>query len=306
MKIFLGVLENDIIAMDVGLSDVDPRRLAAGEWDEVVFVGELLCWLGKKSGLLPMLSLHSALPPRKPLARERAVEEHEFRNRQRTASSSTHSTTTNSHHSLFSATRSVPAESDTTIRTVISDANTHSFTEERSFEDEESQESIVHRPRCIHEVEELSYVLSEDQSMGTDLADSTSSCDCDTSFHSEFDREITRASPVRYTGWLSRVDDELEVRSFEDRQRSKGSNASLKNSVPRNISESRSAPSRYGSISSSSVPRTLRTPVASGSDGGSNRILTRHNSPTEYTLALLNERAKLLAELASLSPTSRP
>ncbi|KAK7677723.1 hypothetical protein QCA50_019275 [Cerrena zonata] len=54
MKIFLGVLESDVIQEAVGLSDVDPRKLAVGEWDEVVFVGELLCWLGKKSGLLPI------------------------------------------------------------------------------------------------------------------------------------------------------------------------------------------------------------------------------------------------------------
>lgn len=46
MKIFLGVLEHDILGMDVGLSDVDPRRLAKGEWDEVVYVAEILCWIG--------------------------------------------------------------------------------------------------------------------------------------------------------------------------------------------------------------------------------------------------------------------
>lgn len=46
MKIFLGVLEHDILGMDVGLSDVDPRRLAKGEWDELVYVAEILCWIG--------------------------------------------------------------------------------------------------------------------------------------------------------------------------------------------------------------------------------------------------------------------
>ncbi|KAJ7596591.1 hypothetical protein C8J56DRAFT_291277 [Mycena floridula] len=45
VKIFLGVLEADVLQMDVGLSTVDPRKLANGEWDEVVFVGELLCWI---------------------------------------------------------------------------------------------------------------------------------------------------------------------------------------------------------------------------------------------------------------------
>ena len=52
MKIFLGVLETDILQRDLGLSNVDPRRLAEGQWDEVVFVGELLCWVARRIGLL--------------------------------------------------------------------------------------------------------------------------------------------------------------------------------------------------------------------------------------------------------------
>jgi hypothetical protein len=48
MKVFLGVLEDDMLQMDIGLSDIDPRRLAKGEWDEVVFVGAVLCWLGRR------------------------------------------------------------------------------------------------------------------------------------------------------------------------------------------------------------------------------------------------------------------
>ena len=52
MKIFLGVLESDMLQEDVGLSKIDPRRLAVGEWKEVMFVGELLCWLGKIHGFI--------------------------------------------------------------------------------------------------------------------------------------------------------------------------------------------------------------------------------------------------------------
>ncbi|KAF8464812.1 hypothetical protein JB92DRAFT_3063844 [Gautieria morchelliformis] len=48
MKVFLGVLEDDVLQTDIGLSEIDPRRLAAGLWDEVVFVGETLCWLGRR------------------------------------------------------------------------------------------------------------------------------------------------------------------------------------------------------------------------------------------------------------------
>ena len=54
MKIFLGVLETDIIKMVVGMGDVHPRALARGEELETVFVGELLCRLGQKSGILPL------------------------------------------------------------------------------------------------------------------------------------------------------------------------------------------------------------------------------------------------------------
>ncbi|KAJ3810056.1 hypothetical protein F5876DRAFT_77143 [Lentinula aff. lateritia] len=51
MKIFLGVIETDFLKEDVGLNRIDPRKLANGDWDEVVFVGELLCWIGRESGI---------------------------------------------------------------------------------------------------------------------------------------------------------------------------------------------------------------------------------------------------------------
>ena len=49
-----GVLETDITKMDVGLSGVNPCALARLEERETDFVGELLCWLGQKSGILPL------------------------------------------------------------------------------------------------------------------------------------------------------------------------------------------------------------------------------------------------------------
>lgn len=51
MKIFLGVLGTDILKSDnMGISTVDPRRLARGEWAEVVHVAEVLCWIGRTLG----------------------------------------------------------------------------------------------------------------------------------------------------------------------------------------------------------------------------------------------------------------
>ncbi len=52
MKIFLGVLETDVLNSEVDLSEIDPRRLADGEWEEVYYIGELLCWIGRKMGLI--------------------------------------------------------------------------------------------------------------------------------------------------------------------------------------------------------------------------------------------------------------
>jgi len=50
VKIFLGVLGNDVLGVD--LSQVDPRKLARGEWDECVYVGGLLVHVAKKEGLM--------------------------------------------------------------------------------------------------------------------------------------------------------------------------------------------------------------------------------------------------------------
>lgn len=50
VKIFLGVLGNDVLCVD--LSQVDPRKLARGEWDECVYVGGLLVHVAKKEGLM--------------------------------------------------------------------------------------------------------------------------------------------------------------------------------------------------------------------------------------------------------------
>jgi hypothetical protein len=50
MKIFLGVMESDVLKMDVGLSSVDPRKLANGDLGEVEFIAELLVWIGAKLG----------------------------------------------------------------------------------------------------------------------------------------------------------------------------------------------------------------------------------------------------------------
>lgn len=54
IKLFLGVLETDILQEDVGLSRIDPRRLAVGEWHEASFVARVLCMVGQRLGLLSL------------------------------------------------------------------------------------------------------------------------------------------------------------------------------------------------------------------------------------------------------------
>lgn len=52
IKVFLGVLEIDVLQTDIGLSNLDPRLLAVGAWHEVVYVAEVLCWIGEELGLI--------------------------------------------------------------------------------------------------------------------------------------------------------------------------------------------------------------------------------------------------------------
>lgn len=52
VKLFLGVLETDILQQDIGLSRVDPRRLAAGQCEETLFIAKVLCLVGRQLGLL--------------------------------------------------------------------------------------------------------------------------------------------------------------------------------------------------------------------------------------------------------------
>jgi hypothetical protein len=78
MKIFLNVLKTGIIKRDVGLSDVGPRALTRGEERETIFVGELLFWLGQKSGNLPLVFKEGTVTrPTTGAMRVNAVEEKE-------------------------------------------------------------------------------------------------------------------------------------------------------------------------------------------------------------------------------------
>ncbi|EPT05387.1 hypothetical protein FOMPIDRAFT_1013643 [Fomitopsis schrenkii] len=255
MKIFLGVLENDVIGQDVGLSDVDPRRLARGEWDECVFVGELLCWLGRTMGVLPCTNTRGvdALPAK-------------FVRHGGTVSSSAHSTVP----SNLSLTHPDPAESDTTMESIAFEpVGESTFIHRPSAPTPTAarRDAPPRRPWCIHEVEEPSLIFAPaaESSVvnGSDASD-VEYCDCPSEVHVRPAKPWV--PPVRYDGLIERVDDDAEIRSFDR-------------------SQSARSTSRSRSVSSKSMAPGL---------------VTRHTSPAEYTVALMNERARLLTELAAL------
>lgn len=222
MKIFLGVLETDVVNEDIGLSDIDPRRLAAGEWEEVIFIAKLLCWLGKQTGLLPSKHNSSSRLPRGALltADEAAGS---------IASPSTRSTTTNSINSTLSFDREYQ-ESDTTLQSMHSDV-----TEIRQLGDEplSNRMDARHLPRCIHEIEDPSFLAqtheedllrAEHESLSRDTDDIVDTyCDCsqEEGPHTPFYSKNRSSSIVRHDGYIQEVDAGLELRTFEDRKKTK-------------------------------------------------------------------------------------
>ncbi|KAG6836486.1 hypothetical protein H0H93_007585 [Arthromyces matolae] len=51
-KLFLGVLETDVLKTDVGLSNIDPRLLASGALEECTYIATLLCWIGRRQNYI--------------------------------------------------------------------------------------------------------------------------------------------------------------------------------------------------------------------------------------------------------------
>lgn len=377
MKVFLGVLENDVLREDVGLSDVDPRKLAAGAWDEVVFIGELLCWIGKKEGVIPLDDLPTPSPSRE---RKSEMESAKIATkndvRSSVASPSTQCTsTTRDSTSTYTALslQPPPPESDTTIHTnvhlhspqlselsILQDTGMRSFRDHgarsasrsRILSQSPTATSAVSRTSRIHSrrgpadgvPEEPSFIMnpvghstiqihsdneSSDYDSSPDIgvlveseeetgseadsnsdAESSAFCHCDTDLMTP----TKLRAPVRYDGYIHELDDEEEVHSFEasrresirrraastqaDRSRNNGHEKALESTPP---AHSRATPSgastgtpRYTGLSRASPGSvTPRAPVG-------RRIVTRHTSPSQHTLALLNERAKLAAELAHI------
>ncbi|THH28225.1 hypothetical protein EUX98_g5972 [Antrodiella citrinella] len=337
MKIFLGVLESDVLGEDVGLSDVDPRKLAEGEWDEVVFVGELLCWLGKKHEIIPVVPDTNA---RASGSRQQEKQWDVSKARHttavdvgvRTPSPTTHSTATTIRDSLLS----VPRQSDTSMTTMSSDSPSLSVLD---LFDTHSSPILEHMSRirrgtvtppprgaaqCIHEheleVQEPSFMnmvghstsIGEDSDSDGDITTqpphtprSFRRCSSD-----EDERTPKRATPVRYSGWISEADEELEIRSFEESRRKPHSHSRTPPLLARSTQSDPDTRERfdlYAGVTSTSTPRrpsASRTPSGLGRRTPSGHIVNRHTS-NEHTLALFNERARLMTELASVRSAPR-
>ena len=209
MKVFLGVLESDIVKMDVGLSSVDPRRLANGEWEEVVFVGEVLCWVGMRLGLIECLDDDND-------ELEHAVQSDEESdvhiNRPYSPSPSAMSITTKRTNTVSNFSLHRHTESNTSMN--LSDAPPGSSTPVQP-PPIRPPHLIPHTspPRCIHEMLSPSIVLSPDID---NTFSELSYCTC---LETELPDQSQNLKPgVRYTGYIEPVDEELELRSFESSQ----------------------------------------------------------------------------------------
>lgn len=178
-KIFLGTLESDVLEMDVGLSNMDPRRLANGEWEEVVSIAELLCWVGRRHGLIVADDDFEAYGT--PIVR---------RPEDYSPSTSVVSTTTKKTYTTTSMHRRT--ESNTSVGS------------SRIFDTvQKPSPPLPIRPRCIHEVPTPSEILSPALDSSFPVYDSDPPAEHDA------------APRVRYTGYISPVDEELELLSFE-------------------------------------------------------------------------------------------
>ncbi|KLO06631.1 hypothetical protein SCHPADRAFT_683354 [Schizopora paradoxa] len=274
MKIFLGILGDDVLGIAAGIDRIDPVRLADGMPEETTRVAQLFCWLGKK---MNYIAEDGSYIDERVASRAEANENTTAAN---VSPSMTADTTVESRLSIHSN----HDESDDQT-TVMAD---ESFVLDAESVDEEAAETVeevqsIHsidpspsvsrsfdEPRCIHEVSFNSPRNRRNRTVDPDNS-VASYCDCPSSI---IGLSSSGAQTFRQDGWISSVSLEDELRSYEATAKSK----SPRNKSSHSLSNSRAVPC---------------TPIRS-------RPITRHTSPSQHTLALLNERAKLQEELARL------
>ena len=283
MKIFLGVLETDFLQIDAGLSDIDPRRLADGEWEEVFFIAQLLCWIGRRADLVSS----SDLTPPEP-------------QKQRLSPKSQLDLDAESLFQTGSTVSGIGQLSERTFSPFLKEKGGDSVTSVED-QDEESTISDIHSfhypfakpPRCIHELPSPSLLFSvhpKKQSNGRTSSpdhNNQSFCNCHPSIADtlpiEHDHPNTQSQqPVRTTGFIQLVDEEAELASFE---------SSHSMSFRRGREEQHSDQSRNY--------------LQSATSQKASSILAVHEQYT-HTVHLLNERARLLTQLEDFKNSQPP
>lgn len=105
MKGVLGVLADDVLGPNASsgaaanLEKVDPRRLAAGKKEEMLYIGEVLCWVGRRMGYLRVDA--EGRPVKDDLAQERRAIGTQRRSGSPTQSTASQSTCTGHGSSLL-------------------------------------------------------------------------------------------------------------------------------------------------------------------------------------------------------------
>ena len=280
MKIFLGVLETDFLHTDVGLSNLDPRRLADGEWEEVLFIAELLCWVGRRTGLVSPSDDEAVETP----------SEQQNQPKRRLLPKSQFDLDAESLFQSSSTATGIERLSERTFSPFLKEKG-DSMTSVNAFEDQDEgsmsdtisdvqsfHHSFTNPPRCIHEIPSPSILFSVDPKVRPSKNRTPSPdhnwgfCECHPSIANtlpiEHDHPNTQSHKlIRTTGYIQPVDEESELASFEN-------------------SRSMSYSSRRG-----------RDHSEQSASQKAARILAVHE---EYmrTVYLLNERARLLSQLA--------
>ncbi|KAL4073194.1 hypothetical protein V8B97DRAFT_1858315, partial [Scleroderma yunnanense] len=257
MLVLLGVLECDVLrgwTADIGLGEVDPERLADGGWEETVFVGELLCWLARRRGILPPLSASQAhisrsyadddpsedfttsllLHPSPPIptadisdmSHITDVPRHPLVHSPEMSTTGTATTDLSMRAKSISSQTSISASYPLEDGSTISGNTTHPYSHQDHSNDDPPP---VFRPRCIHELEDPSFIqalavpstpsgLLQRSSVRRDLHADDHFDTRDTGFHSESDDPIEPPTPtprrVRLTGWIDEVDTQAELKQF--------------------------------------------------------------------------------------------
>ena len=329
MKVFLGVLETDILKTDVGLSEIDPRRLADGEWDEVLFIAELLCWIGRRMGFIKKTRAksHSAqvssptlvanftdlrtLPSGPPSLSPKSQLDLDAESVFQTASTATRSTSQSQVTGSPFVNRLVDDESMTSICTP-DHQRSQTTTKSESDDDDDALSSVSDvlgalspfkklqqiEPTRHNENVSSSSLLFRQDTVLTQISNSPSpkrrrqgcpehysvSCTCDLTI------SPIQSPPIRYNGYIQPVDEDAEIASFE---------LSRSISVSSNSCDRQERKAKVGHNLIFTKLKALLI-VYQG------RPLNAASAKEQYarTLELLNERARLLKELAEIKQSS--